>query len=64
MVLEWREREHEDMDRKQLGDPLTLNALRICSLLKFFRTANMGAQVQMLESLAQLWDPKNDLFNL
>ena len=27
MVLEWREREHEDMDRETLWDPMTLNSL-------------------------------------
>ena len=63
-MLEWREREHEDMCRKTLGYPLTLNARRICGLLKFFHTAKMRAQVQLLESLVQLWDPEKDLFNL
>ena len=28
MVLEWREQDHEDMDRDSLHDALTLQALR------------------------------------
>ena len=43
MVLEWREREYEDIDREALQDPLTLNSLRRCGLLKFFHTMNMHA---------------------
>ena len=42
-VLEWREREHEDMDRLAMGDPITLNTLQRCGLLKFYRTSNMRA---------------------
>ena len=64
MVLEWRERTHEDIDRAELGHPLTLNALRRCGLLKFFCTTNMCAQVRLLETLVQLWDPKQDMFDL
>ena len=64
MVLEWREREHEDMDKETLGDPLNLNSLRICSFLKLFHTANMLSQVHFLEYLVQLWDIEKDMFDL
>ena len=63
-VLEWREREHEDMDRAALRDPLTLNSLQRCGLLKLFCMTNMHAQVRLLESLFQLWDPKQDMFDI
>ena len=64
MVLEWREREPEDMNKASLGCPLTLNYLRRRSLLKLFRTANMRSQVRLLESLVQLWDHEKDMFNI
>ena len=57
MVLEWREREDEDLDREALQDPLTLNSLRRCGLLKFFHMGDMHAQVRFLESLVRFWDP-------
>ena len=54
MVLEWREREHEDMDRVSMGDPMTLHALWRCRLLKFYRTSNMRVQVWLLEVVVHL----------
>ena len=44
------------MDRVEMGDLMTLNALRTCGLLKFYRTSNMRSQVQLLEMLVRLWD--------
>ena len=64
MVLEWRERKHEDLDRESFHDPLTLNALRRCGLLKFFRTANMHAQPRLLESLVRYRNPNQGMFDL
>ena len=34
MVLEWREREHEDMDRESLRDAPTLQALQQCGFVE------------------------------
>ena len=53
MVLEWREKEHEDMDREAMHDILTLNALWWCGFLKFFHAANMHAQPILLETLVR-----------
>ena len=65
LVLEWWEREHEDIDTEELQDPLTLNSLRRCGLLKFFHTMNICTQLRLLESLVWLWDPNQGLtFNL
>ena len=64
MVLEWREREHEDMDRLEMSDSMTLNALQRCALLKFYRTSNMRSQVRLLEMLVWLWDPELGMFEL
>ena len=49
MVLEWREREHEDMDQEALQSAPTVHALRTSGLLKFFCTSPMRANVRLLE---------------
>jgi hypothetical protein len=57
MVLEWREREHEDDNSTAENHPQTIAALRDCGLLKYFCIPGMRAQVQLLEHLVQMWDP-------
>ena len=47
MVLEWREREHEDENNAAENHPATIAALRNCGLLKFFRIPGM-AKAQLL----------------
>ena len=42
MVLEWMEREHEDMDQDAIQNIATLLALWQSGLLKFFCASNMG----------------------
>jgi hypothetical protein len=59
MVLEWREREHEEDDAIAGNNPGTIAALRDCGLLKFFRIPGMRAQVRLLEYLVHMWDPTN-----
>ena len=64
MVLEWRVREHEDMDREAIRDATTLNALRQCGLLKFYYTSNMRGNVHLLETLIGYWDQYLDFSHL
>jgi hypothetical protein len=64
MVLEWREREHEDDNETAKNHPLTLASLRDCGLLKYFRIPGMRAQVQLLEHLVRMWDPDQQVFNV
>ena len=59
MVLEWREREHEDMDQDALHSAPTVQALWKSEFLKFFCTSPMLANVHLLEFLINYWD--NDL---
>jgi hypothetical protein len=54
MVLEWREREHEEDDAIVGNDPGTIVALRDYGLLKFFRIPCMRAQVRLLEYLVHM----------
>jgi hypothetical protein len=64
MVLEWRERKHEDDNATAENHPPTLVALRDCGLLKYFRIPGMRAQVRLLEHLVRMWDPDQQVFNV
>ena len=64
MVLEWREREHEDDNAATENHPQTIAALRDCGLLKYFRIPGMRAQVRLLEHLVRMWDPDQQVFNV
>ena len=64
MVLEWREREHEDMDSDALWDGPTMQVLWQSGLLKFFCTSNMWANVRLLEILINYWDDDLGTFDL
>jgi hypothetical protein len=64
MVLEWREREHEDENNAAENNPTTIAALRNCGLLKYFRIPGMRAQVRLLEHLVQMWDPDQQVFHV
>ena len=64
MVLEWREREHKDMDQEVLRDALTVNVLRQSGLLKFFCTSPMRSNVRLLEFMINYWDHDLGMFDL
>jgi hypothetical protein len=64
MVLEWREREYEEVDvavERDLGAQIIL---KICGLYKFWALKGMRAQVRFLELLVDYWDPDSERFNL
>jgi hypothetical protein len=63
-MLEWREREHEDDDFIVGNDPGTVNALRQCGLLKFFKIQGMRAQLRLLEYLVHMWDVDQQVFHV
>ena len=64
MVVEWREREHEEEYDAILGNPEATNALLQCGLLKFFKVLNMKAQKKLLRKLVEYWDPVDEVFVL
>jgi hypothetical protein len=64
MVLEWREREHEEDNANAENHPPTIAALRDCGLLKYFCILGMRAQVKLLEYLVRMWDPDQQVFNV
>jgi hypothetical protein len=48
MVLEWREREHEEENAIAGSHPPTIASLRNYGLLKYFHIPGMRAQVRLL----------------
>jgi len=63
-MLEWREREHEDDEFESLNDMGTVNALRQCGLLNFFKIHGMRAQLRLLEYLVHMWDVDQQVFDV
>lgn len=62
MVIEWKEREDEQIDQMALEDPNYLDALGNCGLLKFFLTPGLQAQPELLHNLISLWDVAWEVF--
>ena len=64
MVLEWREREHENMDQDALWSAPTVQALQQSGLLNLFCTSPVRANVRLLEFLIGYWDHDLGAFDL
>lgn len=62
MPVTWREREHTTVDDEVMNDPDSLDALRGCGLLKFFKLPNMKANTCLLEMLIDYWNIEEDAF--
>jgi hypothetical protein len=64
MVIEWREREKEEIDAVGGRDARAQQALKICFLYKFLALKGMTTQVRLLQLLVNYWDPETKSFNL
>jgi hypothetical protein len=64
MVLEWREREHEEVDAAVERDLGAQMALKRCGLYKFWALKGMRDQLRPLQLLVNYWDPNTETFNL
>ena len=62
MNISWREREHSAIENEVMQDQWSLNVLRNCGLLKFFKMPNMKSNVRLLEMLVNCWEPEEDCF--
>ena len=51
MVLEWREREHVDVEEAVRGDLIAQQALRACELYKFWCLGGLRAKPRLLQML-------------
>ena len=64
MVLEWREREHGDVEEVVQGDLMAQQAQRACGLYKFQFFGSLRAKPSLLQMLADYWDPDSESFNI
>jgi hypothetical protein len=64
MVLEWRERDHEEVDVAEERDPGAYMALKSCGIYNFWPVKGMRSQVRLLQLLVNYWDPDTETFNL
>jgi hypothetical protein len=60
MVLEWREREHEEFYVTMERDVGSQLSLKRCGIYKFWVFKGMRAQVRLLQILVKLWDPDTE----
>lgn len=62
IMLDWCEREHEDMDGAAWNHQPSLDALRACELYKFWAIPGMRAQVDFLQWLVDRWSIQDHCF--
>ena len=55
-MLDWHEREHEDVDLAAISHQPSIDALEACDLYKNWAIPSMRAQVRFLEWLVERWN--------
>ena len=61
-MLDWREREHEDVDLAAIGHQPSIDALKACGLYKYWAIPGMRGQVPFLEWLVERWNIQEQCF--
>jgi hypothetical protein len=61
-MLDWREREHEDVDLAAIGHQPSIDALKACGLYKYWAIPGMRGQVPFLEWLVERWNIQDQCF--
>ena len=64
MALEWREREHGDVEEYFQADLITQQALQTCGLYKFWCLGSLRAKPRILQLLVDYWDPESETFQI
>ena len=64
MVIQWREIQHEDVDRYLHGDLVSQQALKMRGLYKFWNIGSMMAKPRLLQMLINYWYPDTKAFVL
>ena len=62
MVLEWREREHGDVEEAMQADLMDQKTLRVCGVYKFWRLGSLRENPRLLQLLVDYWDPDSETF--
>ena len=61
-MLDWHEREHEDVDLASINHQPSIDALKACGLYKYWAIPGMRAQVSFLEWLVERWNVQDQCF--
>ena len=64
MVLEWREREHGEVEEAVRVDLMDQQALRACRLYKFWCLGGLRTKPRLLQMLVDYWDPDSESFHI
>ena len=64
MVLEWREREHGDVEWEVRADLMAQQPLRSCGLYKFWCLGGLRAKPRLLQILVDYWDLDSESFQI
>ena len=64
MVLEWREREHGDVEEAVQGDLMAQQAIQACGLYKFWCLGSLRAKPRLLQLPVDYWDPEIETFHI
>ena len=64
MDLEWREHEHEEVERDMQVYLMAKQDLRACGLYKLWRLGSLREKPRLLQILVYYWDPNTETFQL
>ena len=64
MVLEWREREHGDVEEDVRGDLMAQQALHACGIYRFWCLGSLRAKPRLLQMPVDYWDPDSNHFHI
>ena len=64
MVLEWRELEHDEVDKEFHRYINAQQALKRCGLYNFWKLGGLRAQPRLLQMFVDYWDPDTKDFQL
>ena len=64
MVLEWKEREHGDVEEAIRANLMAQQALHACGLYKFWCLGGLRAKPSLLQMLVDYWDPYSEPFQI
>ena len=64
MVLEWKKREHGDVEEAVMVDLMAQQALHACELYKFWCLGGLRAKPRLLQMLVDYWDPDSKSFQI
>ena len=64
MVLEWRKREHGDVEEDVQGDLMAQQALWACGLYMFWCLGSLRAKPRPLQLLVDYWDLESETFQI